>query len=426
MGAPIAAGVTAAIAVTTTCRRMCSDFNNNCDIERPQRSRSMKVRAHAPPCLRQIRGDSLNDDRAFQLLRSGTMNRKKGRADLDKAIRDVVPSGEEERAERFAREVRSAVHHERTHPLSVAVMGQTGVGKSSLLNALFDAGFRTDPVRPCTKVPTMVEQTTDHGQKIQFWDMPGLGEDQSADRGYIAEYQNILINSDICIWAVHADTRSVSIERELIGRVTRGLDPAVSGKFAYVLTKIDLATSSPWTLGIEAEGAKFVPFDDELIRQKIDFFEAELAAEMGTGRVVVPRHSDDPLVTDTRFSYTADEVTFVGHLGAAEAERLAKTQGDRAVNLIGRIRRSSEVVPCSAYYRYNLSQVLEQVLSRLSDTAVLRFSGAVEVERLDRLEPEAAISMRNFRVVDARSKRRKPVLLDPYASLSSLGAIRGQ
>jgi predicted GTPase len=43
---------------------------------------------------------------------------------------------------------------EKKAPLKVSVMGQTGVGKSSLINALFNTKLDTDPVRPATsKIP---------------------------------------------------------------------------------------------------------------------------------------------------------------------------------------------------------------------------------------------------------------------------------
>ncbi len=99
---------------------------------------------------------------------------------------------------------------EQERPLQVSVMGQTGVGKSSLVNALFGANFRVSSTRPETLASQMWKEERG-GHTLEFWDLPGLGETSSHDERYIEEYTSKLLSSNIVLWAVHADSRSFSL-----------------------------------------------------------------------------------------------------------------------------------------------------------------------------------------------------------------------
>jgi len=82
----------------------------------------------------------------------------------------------------------------------VSIVGQTGVGKSSLINALFGTKLKTDPVKPCTKeiedIPIEIKQ----GSTLYFYDLPGIGESDEADEGYLQKYREHLQSSDVILW----------------------------------------------------------------------------------------------------------------------------------------------------------------------------------------------------------------------------------
>ena len=63
---------------------------------------------------------------------------------------------------------------------TIAIIGFTGVGKSSTLNALFNAGQKTDDVRACTQEAKSfagnLEPYTGSKGIVNIYDMPGLGE----------------------------------------------------------------------------------------------------------------------------------------------------------------------------------------------------------------------------------------------------------
>lgn len=103
---------------------------------------------------------------------------------------------------------------ERELPPTIALIGFTGVGKSSTLNALFNAGQPTSDVRACTQdaksfTGSLCAYTGNKGV-VNIYDMPGLGESIIADRKHYKTYEEVLPKVDVVVWTFHADDRAMT------------------------------------------------------------------------------------------------------------------------------------------------------------------------------------------------------------------------
>ncbi|MRT14775.1 hypothetical protein GJV07_21090 [Enterobacteriaceae bacterium RIT711] len=107
----------------------------------------------------------------------------------------------------------------------IGIMGKTGVGKSSLCNALFaDKVSPVSDVTACTRDPLWFRlQVGEHAMTIV--DLPGVGESERRDVEYAELYRQQLPRLDLVLWLIKADDRALAVDehfyREVIGEAYR-------------------------------------------------------------------------------------------------------------------------------------------------------------------------------------------------------------
>lgn len=304
-------------------------------------------------------------------------------------------------------QIRRRVNEARAKPLTVVVMGQTGVGKSSLINALFGTRLKTNDVRPETKEPEKHVAGFGDGHELWFWDMPGIGESSAADAYYLGDYRQKIMEADVALWLCHADSRSVTFDMEAIQRILGGLPAqarsAMFSKLTFVLSKADLVAPEPWILYrrqdfalFEASGgtkelldAKAEYFRDALIRPHADLFVSRTHYS-GSFNLRL-----DALRADGHF------VHYPGVMSRETLDRLRRSYPDHA-DVFLRLYQNSEVVYCSSRFRYNLARLMRTVVDRIGGEASIRFRNLTLNGQMNRVPWDRARTFSNVLVFDEK------------------------
>jgi hypothetical protein len=96
----------------------------------------------------------------------------------------------------------------RSYRPKVGIFGDTGVGKSSLCNALFGKETaKISNVEACTREPQHILIGGSNNNGITLIDVPGVGEDPERHQEYIQLYQSLLPELDLILWVIKADDR---------------------------------------------------------------------------------------------------------------------------------------------------------------------------------------------------------------------------
>ncbi|HIE0659594.1 TPA: GTPase family protein [Providencia rettgeri] len=123
---------------------------------------------------------------------------------ISSILSESIPPSLHQLKTHLLRELNSLVKYSPT----IGIMGKTGVGKSSLCNALFqskvsrisDIGRGTSTAQ---RLCLSVEKRT-----LTLIDLPGIGESLQQDNAYQALYEQTLPELDLVIWVLRADERA--------------------------------------------------------------------------------------------------------------------------------------------------------------------------------------------------------------------------
>lgn len=96
----------------------------------------------------------------------------------------------------------------------IGIMGKTGVGKSSLCNALFRSEVcAVNAVEACTRQPQRVRLRFGN-HFLTLVDLPGVGESKARDGEYGELYRTFLPQLDMVLWVLKADDRAHAVEEQ--------------------------------------------------------------------------------------------------------------------------------------------------------------------------------------------------------------------
>lgn len=104
----------------------------------------------------------------------------------------------------------------------IGIFGKTGVGKSSLVNALTGKdSCKIDNIEACTRNAQEVLMQITQDKQILLLDVPGVGETNLRDREYSDLYQELLPNLDLILWLIKADDRAFSADELFYKNIVR-------------------------------------------------------------------------------------------------------------------------------------------------------------------------------------------------------------
>ena len=151
-------------------------------------------------------------------------------------------------AEKAFEMLKEQVMKELHRPTHIAVIGKTGVGKTSTINALFGTDWKISHVRAETKEEQVFIYENERG-RLKISDLPGFGEDIDTEALHRAIYKRVLKECDVALLILKADTRDMlEVQRTLRDVVGKSLN-SVSKRIVVGLNQVDLVYPGDWLEG---------------------------------------------------------------------------------------------------------------------------------------------------------------------------------
>lgn len=126
-------------------------------------------------------------------------------------------------------------------PFRVAVIGQSGVGKSTTLNSVFGlSNYTSNLAEGTTEIVEKVFPMRD-GFNLSIYDMPGLNNDIDKDLEYEKLYGQILPGCDVIVYIINAHSRDFGEDCRILKEVVLPIcnDNKVRENLILAVNKID-------------------------------------------------------------------------------------------------------------------------------------------------------------------------------------------
>ena len=189
---------------------------------------------------------------------------------------NIIDDGKKEK---IIERIRAETARIKNYTPKVAIFGDSGVGKSSLCNALFgkDVAAISD-ITACTREPQEILLSSGDGGIILI-DVPGIGEDPARHLEYKELYKSLLPNLDLVLWAIKADDRKYSTSIEVYNEI---LKPNIENcPVLFVITQVDkIEPHRKWN----EEGCE--PGPEQMANLNVKMLDISTRFEASAGRIV--------------------------------------------------------------------------------------------------------------------------------------------
>jgi hypothetical protein len=174
--------------------------------------------------------------------------------------------------------VKAAEEEFNRRPPTICVIGLSGVGKSSTINAMFGTHKRVSATtrgtnRFRTDVFEIVSQRMEGAAikcALRVLDAPGLGEDVSLDENYLSRYRHHLKDKacDMVLWIVAARNRALALDQQYLTRLADVLPNVLIG-----INQVDLVEPLNWNAGINMPSRE----QDKAVKEIVEDRHAKLS-----------------------------------------------------------------------------------------------------------------------------------------------------
>lgn len=304
------------------------------------------------------------------------------------------------------------VLEQKRKPFIVSIMGQTGVGKSSLLNVLFNPvpALEVGKARPTTRQVQTIETRNEKGHALIFHDMPGTGESEQFDKALFLEYKDYLLKSDAALWAIHADSRSVAFDSRFLRELLESVEPEqknqLISKITFVLTKADQLVETPWIMKYLGKTVTFTPAVStaEVLKDKLRYYQEKFIEPYGPFIHSRTHNNVNFALQEPGFRYDQYNVYYDGLLTEKSVAQL-KERHHQYSDLFERLYMNYRVIECSAKFKYNLIELILAIRNKLGFDSYESFNQAVDIDLLDLMPFDQGVRRSNLRIHDPKSQQ---------------------
>ncbi len=135
-------------------------------------------------------------------------------------------------------------------PIKIAVIGESGVGKTSTINALFKTELPISHFGSCTQNEEVVKAITPKGVPIEIIDMPGLWAGEKETLKHWETYRNILPTVDCAIWVISAGDRALQGMQNALKTISDFSGEDIVDRIVFGINKSEHMHPEDWNSSI--------------------------------------------------------------------------------------------------------------------------------------------------------------------------------